>query len=59
MDKFDTRDERIVETVRAGNMQVAVVQIDGVPGYRFDAIGEESLPLAIALAHRQAQEWRR
>ena len=48
--------ERIVNTIGQGNQSVEVVEVEGMTGYRFDAVGRDSLPLAVELAVLQTQE---
>jgi len=48
--------EKVVGRLKAKNGQeVNVVQEQGLTGYRFDAIGKESLPFAVDLALAQTQ----
>jgi hypothetical protein len=46
--------DTLVGTAKCNNMLVNVVRQEGLIGYRFDAVGKESLPLAVDLAHKQA-----
>ena len=50
--------ERTVQRIDHRGMSVNVVKMDTMTGYRFDAIGIESLPLAVDLAVRQAVSFR-
>jgi len=45
----------VVEIIRQDRMEVEVVKEPNFIGYRFDAIGIESLPLAVELALIQAR----
>lgn len=47
--------ERVIGTIKKDNQQVKVVKVEKMIGYRFDAIGKGSLPLAVDLAVKQAQ----
>lgn len=48
--------EKLVTTINHDNQSVEVVKIDGLIGYRFDAVDKESLPLAVELALLQTQK---
>lgn len=50
--------ERTIQRIDRRGMSVNVVKIDTMIGYRFDAIGVESLLLAVDLAARQAASFR-
>lgn len=47
--------EDIMAVLERGGMRVEVVKEEGMVGYRFDAVDEESLPLAAELAVLQTQ----
>lgn len=46
---------KIMATVQKGSMEANVVEEPRLGGYRFDAVGTESLPLAVDLALLQAR----
>ena len=48
--------ENVIGTVKASNQTANIVKVDRLVGYRFDAVGKESLPLAVDLAIKQARE---
>ena len=53
-----TQGERVIQKIDRYGMSVNVVKVDRATGYRFDAHGLESLPLAVELAVKQAQSFR-
>ena len=46
----------VITTVKRGGMEVEVARVQGLIGYRFNAVGVESMPLAVDLALVQAQK---
>jgi len=46
---------KLVRRVEHSGMAVNVISVENLIGYRFDAIGVESLPLAVDLAIKQAR----
>ncbi len=50
--------EKIVGVINRGEMETKIVEILECPqfGYRFDAMGKESLPLAVDLAILQSRK---
>lgn len=57
MPKNDKLGEQVVNTIGVQGQEVAVlvIKVPGMAGYRFDAAGLKSLPLAVDLAVRQTQ----
>jgi len=53
-----TPKKRLIRTIKANNQVVDVMQVENLTGFSFDAVGKESLPLAVELAVRQAKEMR-
>ena len=51
--------DMIKGTIQKGSQKVNVVKVENLSGYRFDAIGRESLDLAVELAVRQTQKGQR
>lgn len=47
---------RYVTTITKGTQSVLVVDVEGLTGYEFDAVGKESMPLAVELAVLQTQK---
>ena len=50
--------EQFVGTLKRGDMEVKVVELPECPtfGYRFDAVGEDSLSLAVDMAILQTRQ---
>jgi len=47
--------ERVIGYLERGGAKVACTEVPGAQGYNFNAVGRESLPLAVHLAHLQAK----
>lgn len=47
---------KVIGTITLKGWSVEVSQVEGLTGYRFDAVGAESLPLATELAVMQTQK---
>ncbi len=48
--------ETLIASIQKGGMEVRVVEVPNLTGYRFDAVDESSLPLAVECALLQTRK---